>query len=95
MPKTVTITVPDEAAERFERLTTEGACSAPELFQDMLRVYQRQLWKYRLRKIQRYGARKARELGIKDEEDVYRLVQEFRNEERSRAKRESPEQRGN
>jgi len=45
----------------------------------MLRVYR--VWRetQRFESLQRYGAAAARELGIRDEDDVERLVQEFRD----------------
>jgi hypothetical protein len=86
--RTLTITVPDGTAEEFERLTEATGCSAGELFQEMLQAYEMERERGTFHELRRYGVEKARELGVKDEEDVYRLVQEFRQEEREREVRE-------
>lgn len=45
----------------------------------MIRIYA--IWRetQRFESLQRYGAARARELGIRDEHDVERLIHEFRS----------------
>lgn len=84
MPRTLSMTVPDEVAEEFERLVAKAGLSVSEAFAQMVRAYRIQRRLDAFHELQRYGVKRARELRIKDEEDVYRLIQEFRQEERER-----------
>lgn len=72
------VSVPPEAADEFERLAGSEGRNKSELFREMLRVYR--VWRetQRFESLQRYGAARARPLGVKDERDVERLIQELR-----------------
>ena len=76
--KVLAVSLPPEAAADFSRLAEEEGRNKSEMFREMLRVYQ--IWRrvQEFESLQRYGAAQARRLGIK-EEDVERLIQEFRN----------------
>jgi len=75
----LTVSLPPDSARDFERIAEEEGRNKSELFREMLRVYR--VWRetQRFESLQRYGAAAARELGIRDEDDVERLVQEFRD----------------
>lgn len=77
--KVLAVSVPPDALADFERLADEEGRNKSELFREMLRVYR--VWRetQRFESLQRYGAAQARRLGIKDEEDVERLIQEIRS----------------
>lgn len=74
----LTVSVPPDAAEDFERIADEEGRNRSELFREMLRVYR--IWRdtQRFESLQRYGAAQARRLGIKSEKDVERLIQGLR-----------------
>ena len=82
--RTVTVTVPAEAAEEFERLAQAEGRSQSDLFPELVRVYRTRLRRDRLRELQEYGASRARELGI-TEDDVERLIEEARRERRGQS----------
>lgn len=79
--KVLAVSVPPESAEDFERIAREEGRNKSEMFREMLRVYR--IWRatQRFESLQRYGASRARALGIRDERDVERLIQEARREE--------------
>lgn len=76
--KVLAVSVPPEAAEEFERLAGAEGRNKSELFREMLRVYSAYLETGRFESLQRYGAARARQLGIRDERDVERLIAEAR-----------------
>jgi metal-responsive CopG/Arc/MetJ family transcriptional regulator len=81
--KVLAVSLPPSAADEFDQLAEAEGRNKSELFREMLRVYR----VYRLTRdfesLQRYGAAQARRLGIRDEEDVERLIDEFRAELRA------------
>ena len=72
--KIQTISLPPEIVKQIEKIIKEEGMTKSELFREALREYIR---KRRWEKIREYGARKAAEVGIK-EEDVERLIDEYR-----------------
>jgi len=76
--KVLSVSVPPEAAADFDRIAKEEGRNKSELFREMLSVYR--IWRrnQRFEGLQRYGAARAREMGVFTEEDVDRLIQEFR-----------------
>jgi len=74
----VAVSVPPESAEDFERMARQEGRNKSELFREMLRVYQAYREAGRFESLQRYGATRARALGIRDERDVERLIREAR-----------------
>ena len=74
--KLLTISLMPEFLEEIEKLAKEERRTKSELVREALRRY---LADKELRRLQRYGLQKARELGLK-EEDVVRLVKEYRDE---------------
>jgi metal-responsive CopG/Arc/MetJ family transcriptional regulator len=76
--KVLAVSVPPEAAEEFERIAGIEGRNKSELFREMLRVYRAYLETGQFETLQRYGAARARQLGIRDERDVERLIAEAR-----------------
>ena len=77
--RVLAVSVPPEEAEDFEHIADEEGRNRSELFREMLRVYR--IWRntQRFESLQRYGAARARRLGIKTEKDVERLIQDLRH----------------
>jgi len=72
--KLLTISIMPEFLEEIEKLAKVERRTKSELVREALRRY---LAEKELRRLQRYGLRKAGELGLK-EEDVQRLMDEYR-----------------
>jgi prevent-host-death family protein len=66
-----------EAIEEAEKIAKEENRTRSELIREELRRY---IAERELRRLQRYGMKKAKELGLK-EEDVQRLIDEYRAEQ--------------
>ena len=76
--KIQTISLPPEIVKQIEKIIKEEGMTKSELFREALREYIR---KRRWEKIREYGARKAAELGVK-EEDIERLIDEYRHKKK-------------
>jgi metal-responsive CopG/Arc/MetJ family transcriptional regulator len=76
--RVVAVSVPPQSAEDFERIARQEGRNKSELFREMLRVYGAYRETGRFESLQRYGATRARALGIRDEKDVERLIREAR-----------------
>lgn len=74
--KLITISIMPEFLEEIEKLAKEERRTKSELVREALRRY---IAEKELRRLQRYGLRKAGELGL-GEEEVQRLVDEYRAE---------------
>jgi len=74
--KIQTLSLPPQMVEQIDELAKEEGMTKSEFFREAVRQYIR---KKRWEKIREYGARKAAKLGIK-EEDVERLIDEYRSE---------------
>lgn len=74
----VAVSLPPETAEDFERIAREEGRNRSEMFREMLRAYRIYRETGRFETLQRYGASRARALGIRDERDVERLIREAR-----------------
>jgi metal-responsive CopG/Arc/MetJ family transcriptional regulator len=75
--KVIAVSVPPESASDFEQIAEEEGRNRSELFREMLRVYRAYRETRTFESLQRYGAARARELGI-TEKDVDRLIDEAR-----------------
>jgi metal-responsive CopG/Arc/MetJ family transcriptional regulator len=70
----VTVSLPSNLAESFEKLAKAESKNKSQLFREMFTAYERRRREEQLYELQRYGARKARKKGILNEADVERLV---------------------
>jgi metal-responsive CopG/Arc/MetJ family transcriptional regulator len=74
----VAVSVPPESAQDFERIARDEGRNKSELFREMLRVYRSYRETGVFEALQRYGAGRARAVGVRDERDVERLIHEAR-----------------
>jgi metal-responsive CopG/Arc/MetJ family transcriptional regulator len=74
----IAVSVPPESAKDFERIARDEGRNKSELFREMLRVYRVHRETGVFESLQRYGASRARVVGVRDESDVERLIQEAR-----------------
>jgi len=74
----VTISMPREMAEEYDKLANRLAKNRSVLFREMFLAYKRQKLKEEFRELQTYGADLARQEGIFTESDVEKLVFEGR-----------------
>lgn len=73
----LTLSLPPEMAEQIKKFARAEGMTRSELFRKALREYMR---KRKWERIREYGARKAAELGLRNEDDVERLIDEYRSE---------------
>lgn len=78
--KVLAVSVPPQAARDFEQLAAREGRNKSELFREMLRVYQSYQETGRFETLQRYGASRARAMGVSTEQDVERLIEQARRE---------------
>jgi metal-responsive CopG/Arc/MetJ family transcriptional regulator len=76
--KVLAVSVPPETAMAFEALAEQEGRNKSEMFREMLRIYQAYRETGRFETLQRYGAARARALGVTTEQDVQRLIEEAR-----------------
>lgn len=74
----LTVSVPSDLAQRFDRIAKAEAKNKSQLFRDMFHVYQERRLQLEFFELQRYGARQARKKGILTEADVEALVYQGR-----------------
>lgn len=70
----ITVSLPSNLAENFERLAKAEAKNKSQLFRDMLTAYERRRQEEQFHELQRYGVRQARKKGVLTEADVEKLV---------------------
>jgi metal-responsive CopG/Arc/MetJ family transcriptional regulator len=76
--RVVTVSLPPDAAEDFERIAKDEGRNRSELFREMLRIYRTYRETRTFESLQRYGAAQASRRGVSDEKDVERLIREAR-----------------
>ena len=74
----MTISLPPEIAENYEKLAEQEAKNKSQLFREMFLLYKARTLEQEFYDLQRQGARLAREKGILTEKDVARIVFEGR-----------------
>jgi metal-responsive CopG/Arc/MetJ family transcriptional regulator len=72
--RVLAVSVPPASADDFDRLAREEGRNRSELFREMLRVYRAYRETATFESLQRYGAARARALGVTNEADVARLI---------------------
>ena len=77
----ISITLPPKLLREAERLARKEGRTRSELFREALRRY---LAEQSLRELQRYGAQQAKKRGVESDEDILRLIQEYRQEQRQK-----------
>jgi metal-responsive CopG/Arc/MetJ family transcriptional regulator len=76
--RVLTVSVPPDLAEDFDRIAGAEGRNRSELFREMLRVYRTHLESQTFESLQRYGASQASRVGIRTERDVERVIREAR-----------------
>ena len=70
----ITVSLPSNLAENFERLAKAEGKNKSQLFRDMLTAYERRRREEQFHQLQRYGVKQARKKGVLTEADVEKLV---------------------
>ena len=70
----VTVSLPSNLAETFEKLAKAESKNKSQLFREMLTAYERRRREERFYELQRYGVKKAKKKGVLTETDVEKLV---------------------
>ena len=82
--RVLSITLPEPMLEEMQALAKKENRTMSELVREALRQYQEdRYWK----EIQAYARPRAEAIGVHNEDDVVRVVKEFRREQRARRKR--------
>lgn len=76
--RVLAVSVPPETADDFDGIAREEGRNRSELFREMLRIYRAYRENATFESLQRYGAARARALGVRDEADVDRVIREAR-----------------
>jgi len=74
----LTISMPQDMAEEYDRLAKKLAKNRSVLFREMFLAFKKQQLKEEFRELQAYGAGLAKQKGVFTESDVERLVFEGR-----------------
>jgi len=70
----ITVSLPSNLAENFEKLAKAESKNKSQLFREMFTVYERRRREEHFLALQRSGVKKARKKGILTEADVDKLV---------------------
>ena len=70
----VTVSLPFNLAETFEKLAKAESKNKSQLFREMFTAYERRRREERFYELQRYGVKKAKKKGVLTETDVEKLV---------------------
>lgn len=81
---TINVSLPKELLQKVDRLAKQESRTRSELLRESLRRYLLEMTEWE--DIFAYGEKRAKALGIKSEEDVYRIVEKLREEERAKKK---------
>lgn len=81
---TINVSLPKELLKKVDRLAKQESRTRSELLRESLRRYLLEMTEWE--DIFAYGEKRVKALGIKSEEDVYRIVEELREEERANKK---------
>lgn len=81
---TINLSLPKTLLEQADSFARQESRTRSELFREALRAYLSEMTDWE--KIYAYGRKTARKFGIKSEEDVYRIIDNFRKEERAKKK---------
>ncbi len=76
--KVMGFSVPKELAKEYEDMAKAERKTKSELFREMVRKYRQSKELDEFKELRAYGAKKAKELGIKSEQDILRLIHEAR-----------------
>ncbi len=86
--QTFNIVLPKELVSKIDRVAKNEYKNRSELIREAVRIYLSD--KLEWEKLLAYGKKMGKKMGIKSEDDVNRIVFEFRHRNQSIKKRESP-----
>lgn len=75
--------IPENIFEEIIFLASKDKKDKSELFFEMFQVYKKSREILLHKKLLQYGSRKAQEMGINNEDDVVRLIREYRHDQSS------------
>jgi metal-responsive CopG/Arc/MetJ family transcriptional regulator len=70
----LTVSLPPALARKFEQMAKAAAKNKSQLFREMVLTYEQRTLEDEFYRLQRYGAKQARNKGLLTEEDVEALV---------------------
>jgi predicted DNA-binding protein len=70
----LSLSLPPEMSREIKALAKKEGKTKSALLRDMIQLYRRQKQDDDFRRLQEYGSKKARKLGIKTEADIERIV---------------------
>lgn len=73
---TINLSLPKKLLSQIDQQSEKESRSRSELIREATRSYLKRITAWD--EIFKYGRKKAKELGIKSEEDVYRMVRQYR-----------------
>jgi len=76
--KTFTISLPPETAEVVDKLASKENKNKSQLFREMIAFYDEMVAEREWQELRRYGSQRAKEMGIKSEKDIERIIHEVR-----------------
>ena len=76
--KTLTISLPPETAAVVEKLANKEHKNKSQLFREMIAFYDEMVAEREWQELRRYGSQRAKEMGIKSEKDIERIIHEVR-----------------
>lgn len=82
--KTVTISLPPQIYKEIEEMAKLEQKTKSELFRDMIRVYQDLLHEKRWRRLRKMGREISKKFDITSEEDVEKIIHDFRRTQRQK-----------
>lgn len=80
--QTLNISLPKDLVKRVDEVANKEYRNRSELIRQALRVYLKDLQEWE--EIFEYGKKQGKKMGIKSEEDVNRIVYEFRHDKKHR-----------
>jgi CopG family transcriptional regulator/antitoxin EndoAI len=82
--KTVTISLPPQIYKEIEEMAKLEQKTKSELFRDMIKVYEDFLYEKRWRRLRKVGREISKKFDITSEEDVEKIVHDFRQTQRQK-----------
>lgn len=76
--KVLSFSLPPQLAKEMESLAKRQRMTKSQLLSEMIKVYESYMEERHFEELQRYGKRKAREIGVTSEEDIERIIHEAR-----------------
>lgn len=76
--KTLTISLPPETAAMVDKLASKEHKNKSQLFREMIAFYNEMVAEREWQELRQYGSQRAKEMGIKSDKDIERIIHEVR-----------------